>query len=483
MTAVTIFDAAFTYAEKRRWLCFPCKPAGKAPLTARGLHDASRDPEQLGRWLDQYPDANIGVRTGRESGIVVLDVDGDDGFESLRALERQHGALPRTASVKTPRGGAHYWFAHPGGEVPCSAGRLGVALDVRGDGGYVIAPPSIGPNGNRYEPDEVAPLAMLPAWLRDLMAPPTTARTAAPAETWILIVRDGIPEGTRDADLARLSGHLLARDVDARLVLELALLVNGRCRPPLPDREVEQVVVSIARREGQAAQRRAAPMTAVDTSQRCRNLMPDPIGAAEQLAAMWTLGRRADPRREDLRSRQSRARRRHPQQRRDRALEVRARHDPATEPHGRARGLRRRRAQAQPAAGNALHRPRHRTRRAEETIDDNAVAFEWGVDYLQGADVLDINIDDQLERWAAFERLDAHDPAHWAREAQINLAQAQLILRHTDGTRYVRAGWFHQYVRTVDNSVSHRRTRHAHGPRRMGPPRRQRPHQGHRPRT
>jgi hypothetical protein len=247
---VETFPPALSYAEKRRWLCFPLRPAGKAPITRRGLHDATRDPAQIARWADEYPTANIGVRTGRESGLVVLDVDGDDGFESLRALERQHGELPRTATVKTPRGGGHYYFAHPGGEVPCSAGRLGVGLDVRGDGGYVVAPPSVGPNGVHYEPDEVAPIVMLPAWLRDLMVPPAaTARAPEPAETWIGMVRDGIGEGSRNANLARLAGHLFARDVDARLVLELALLVNGRCRPPLPDSEVEQVVVSIGRCE------------------------------------------------------------------------------------------------------------------------------------------------------------------------------------------------------------------------------------------
>lgn len=245
-----VFEPALTYAERQQWCCFPLRPRGKAPITARGLHDATRDPAVLGRWAEEYPAANIGVRTGRASGLVVLDVDGDDGFESLRGVERQHGALPKTTSVKTPRGGAHFYFRHPGGEIPCSAGRLGVGLDVRGDGGYVVAPPSIGPNGNRYEPDEVAPIAMLPAWLRDLIVPPErTQRALVPAQTWVGMVRSGLAEGERNAGLARLTGHLLARGVDANLVLELALLVNGRSKPPLSDAEVEKVVLSIAGRE------------------------------------------------------------------------------------------------------------------------------------------------------------------------------------------------------------------------------------------
>src|SRR5262249_49706537 len=154
----------------------------------------------LAQWVREYPEANVGVRTGRESGVVVLDVDGDDGYESLRALERQHGNLPRTASVKTPRGGGHFYFAHPGGEIPNSAGRLGVGLAVRGAGGYVIAPPSIGSNGARYEPDEPAAVVMLPAWLRDQLAKrPASATQRMPVETWLTMVRWGIDKGGRNA--------------------------------------------------------------------------------------------------------------------------------------------------------------------------------------------------------------------------------------------------------------------------------------------
>lgn len=231
MTAATIFDASFGYAEHRGWYCFPCTPRAKTPLTRHGLLDATRDPEQLARWARQHPDANVGVRTGSESGVVVLDVDGDDGYESLRALEQRYQPLPRTASVKTPRGGSHYWFAYRG-EIPNSAGRLGVGLDVRGDGGYVLAPPSVGPNGARYETDESAPLAPLPEWLRDLMAGNVVKgrRPKTPAETWVAMVRDGLTEGERNTGLTRIVGHLLSCGVDEGLVRELAHLINGQQR-------------------------------------------------------------------------------------------------------------------------------------------------------------------------------------------------------------------------------------------------------------
>ena len=149
----------------------------------------------------------------------MLDVD-PDGHETLRALERDYSALPRTASVVTPRGGGHYYFRHPSNTiaVPNSAGRLGPGLDVR-DGGYVLAPPSIGATGRRYEPDERAPISEMPGWLRQLVIAPQTGRTrpSTPVTEWTRIVRDGLAEGERNAGLARLVGHLLARNVDVEL--------------------------------------------------------------------------------------------------------------------------------------------------------------------------------------------------------------------------------------------------------------------------
>lgn len=243
----TMLAHAIKYADKG-YPVFPCR--GKAPLTEHGLHDATTDLGALRARWHVHPAASVAIRTGIESRLVVLDVDGDDGIEALRQLERAHGPLPRTASVKTPRGGAHFYFAHPGGTVPCSSGRLGTGLDVRGDGGYVIAPPSIGANGVRYEPDEQAPATPLPTWLLALMRPVAgSPHPRTPAPTWVAMVRQGLPLGQRNAGLARIVGHLLARDVDARLVAELAHLVNTRSGPPLDDDEVDRVVRSIAGRE------------------------------------------------------------------------------------------------------------------------------------------------------------------------------------------------------------------------------------------
>ena len=126
-----LLEAALRYANQDRPV-FPCQPRGKRPLTRNGLLDASTDPLIIKRWWTRLsPGANLGLRTGAISRLLVLDVDGDAGAESLRALEREHGPLPRTATVVTPGGGEDYYLLVP--LRPCQA------LDVVGrllrDGG------------------------------------------------------------------------------------------------------------------------------------------------------------------------------------------------------------------------------------------------------------------------------------------------------------------------------------------------------------
>lgn len=88
-----------------------------------------------------------------------------------------------------------------------------------------------------------------------------------------------------------------------------------------------------------------------------------------------------------------------------------------------------------------------------QTDSDNDVAIEWGTGYLQAADVLDLDLDDQQQRWAAFHRLDGIEPHAHARENGTSLATAGLVLRHTDGTRLVRTGWFLGYVRQHEGAI------------------------------
>ncbi len=155
--------AALAYA-RRGIPVFPCEPAGKRPLTYNGFWDAAADAPRLSAWWGRWPDANIGVPTGERSGLLVLDVDSDAGGpDSLVLLERLYGPLPRTAEARTGSGGVHIFFKYPAGEtVRNSAGKLGPGLDVRGEGGYVVVPPSR--TQGTYEWLDKAPLAEA-AWL------------------------------------------------------------------------------------------------------------------------------------------------------------------------------------------------------------------------------------------------------------------------------------------------------------------------------
>lgn len=186
-------EAALAYAH-RGWAVFPCHhpvPAGcscrspgcastaKHPRTRRGLHDATTHPEVIARWWRAWPQANVAIRTGAgraagARGLVVLDVDPLHGGDaSLDRLVAAHGPLPPTRLVRTGNDGVHLYFAHPGETVPNSAGtRLGPGLDVRGDGGYVIAPPSVHASGVTYRWGTIRDLAPVPPWLADLLAAP-----------------------------------------------------------------------------------------------------------------------------------------------------------------------------------------------------------------------------------------------------------------------------------------------------------------------
>ena len=123
---------------------FPCRPRDKRPATANGLKDATTDPDVIQAWWRQQPDNNIAIATGAASGIFVVDIDGLDAEAALRRLEVEHGALPATVEAITARG-RHVYFKSPREPVRNSAGKIGTHIDVRGDGGYVICPPSIHP--------------------------------------------------------------------------------------------------------------------------------------------------------------------------------------------------------------------------------------------------------------------------------------------------------------------------------------------------
>ena len=157
-------DAALAYAGRNSFAVFPCLPRAKEPAIKRGFYAATTNPETIRRFW-RVADRNIAIRTGMASRVWILDVDGEDGEASLRALEAKHGALPPTWESLTARG-RHIWFRCDC-PVPCSASKIAPGLDARGDGGYVVAPPSIHPTGRVYvwSVDRADDLANAPDWL------------------------------------------------------------------------------------------------------------------------------------------------------------------------------------------------------------------------------------------------------------------------------------------------------------------------------
>lgn len=237
-----------------------CTSPAKHPvgsLVPKGLRDATKDPAVIDEWSG-HGRFNIGIVTGAISGIVALDVDPrHDGDQTVAALEREHGPLPPTWRFLTGGGGEHILFRHPGAAVPNSAGQVGPGIDVRGDGGYIVAPPSQHISGRPYaisvdhHPDDVQ-LAEMPAWLlsRLLAEPAATKSAAKPTTDWRSTVSAVIAEGERNRTLASLSGHLLRNRIDPWVTLDLLQAWNRtHCCPPLAEAEVAATVRSIARRE------------------------------------------------------------------------------------------------------------------------------------------------------------------------------------------------------------------------------------------
>jgi replicative DNA helicase len=169
---VTNLDHALTYAA-RGWRVIPIPQGLKYPKGYDAWQQtATTDTAQITAWWTTNPDHGVGVVTGAASGVWVLDVDvadGKAGDETLATLEQTHGPLPATYEVITGSGGRHLYFAWDDGpEIRNSAsGALGPGLDVRGEGGFVVAPPTIHPNGTAYEVEASAPevVAPAPAWI------------------------------------------------------------------------------------------------------------------------------------------------------------------------------------------------------------------------------------------------------------------------------------------------------------------------------
>jgi hypothetical protein len=246
-----LLDTALKLAA-RGLQVFPCRPSGKIPVTPNGCKDATTNAAQITAWWKQ-DDFNIGVATGAASNIMVIDVDDEDAEAELAKLEGKFGALPATVEVITARG-RHIYFRYPKHGVRNSAGKIAPGIDVRGEGGFVIVPPSRHPSGKRYERsvDSASTVAAPPEWLLDVITAPkpmvtTETGVTKPPAVWEDV---GADKGCRNDTMARFVGMLLAKGIDLITTFQIAQAVNQfSYRPPMSQGEVSGIVESIATAE------------------------------------------------------------------------------------------------------------------------------------------------------------------------------------------------------------------------------------------
>ena len=284
---VSIMDAALYYAERKGFAVFPLKEKdkitaiksphpkgfkcrGECGQEGHGLWDAVKDPEHIRHWYTNgYSRCNVGIATGKKSGIIVLDVDPEHGgAETLKQLEAQHGELPLTPKAITGSGGSHYVFAHPGIEIGNSQGLvktstngvikvngLGPGLDIRGDGGYIVAAPSIHPNGNKYTWSKEAPLSLpfapMPLWMVEILTA-NKAEPESPAMPDVPPMQTGqdenvYPKGTRHAAMVSLAGTMRKRGMKEPAILAAILAEAQRFIPPATPSDIEALKVTVSR--------------------------------------------------------------------------------------------------------------------------------------------------------------------------------------------------------------------------------------------
>lgn len=228
----------------------PCGTPGKHPRFRNWPERATTDAVEIEKWFSHdFKGSNVGIATGAASGIFVLDVDpkngGDDSLDSLIA---KYGRLPDTLQAMTGSGGRHYYFKHPGGTVPNEVSIL-PGLDIRGDGGQVVAAPSMHISGRRYDWDGLdgfdAPILPAPAWLLDLIV---SKPRNGNGRGKVVSIGPAIPEGERNSALTRLAGVARRKGSSVEAINAYLQAENrDRCKPPLPEDEVRQIAESVGR--------------------------------------------------------------------------------------------------------------------------------------------------------------------------------------------------------------------------------------------
>lgn len=224
---------------------FPLKARGKDPLTAHGVKDATTNFDQIEKWWTKNPNANVAIACGLVSGgLLVVDLDekenGISGLDTLHDWESTNGSLPETVRSITGKGGSHLLY-HIDYEEKNRTGLLD-GVDIRSDNGYIVAPPSIHPNGRSYEweydPDEYE-VADADENVKKLLSVGKKMKLDK------FTVPDKIPDGKRNETIHKTACSLQSRGLSDESILAACLAENrAKCDPPLSDDEVEKIVAS-----------------------------------------------------------------------------------------------------------------------------------------------------------------------------------------------------------------------------------------------
>ena len=270
--------AASRYASTYDWAVFPvhsirdgactcsqvdCGSPGKHPRTPRGLTDATKDQQVIKGWWQQWPEANIGVRTGQASGIMAVDLDvkgtADDinGITNWYDLLDAHGPASTMTAI-TGGGGQHWIYKLPTNvEVRNDAGtKLAKGIDIRGDGGYIVVAPSVHLSGDSYEWEDNSPAVLAPEWLISKCASPVqkAVKTVKPAEgyePWVTTALEGVGESYRNHTATRLVGYFHKQGVAEDIIYAILTPFAEACTPPMDPRELRRTVANVCRYERQ----------------------------------------------------------------------------------------------------------------------------------------------------------------------------------------------------------------------------------------
>jgi Bifunctional DNA primase/polymerase, N-terminal/AAA domain/Primase C terminal 2 (PriCT-2) len=165
--ATNVGADAISYAVVVGWPVFPCNPLDKRPLTTHGFKDATRDKKIIKQWWTQWPNAMIGVPMGEASGLFCVDLDRKENIDGIAtwAQLKMIQDPGQTRAHKTPSTGLHLLYLYQQGIRNIPLNKLGLGIEIKGEGGYIIMPPSRMANGKEYEIYSNAAVSTAPAWL------------------------------------------------------------------------------------------------------------------------------------------------------------------------------------------------------------------------------------------------------------------------------------------------------------------------------